>query len=200
VQGAAVEVYPWPLPEGLKLREIAADPLVVSVATADSAIRHDARASIRTALRDVLSLRHGVPAEAVELDAQPGRAPFAMAGGMKIHLSISHEPGFSIAALSLRPVGVDLMRVSAMPDWETVARDYLPPNAATRIRRQPKQRERAFALEWTALEAALKCLGMALEEQSEARDVRLNACELRALDLVRCSGCGPDCVASLAVL
>jgi 4'-phosphopantetheinyl transferase len=201
VRGAPVEVYPWPLPEGLKLREIAADPLVVSVATADSAIRHDARAKIRAALRDVLSLQHAVPAELVELVTQPGQAPYAVVRGMKVHLSISHEPGCSIAALSRHPAGVDLMRVSAMPDWEAVMQDYLPPEAAKRIRRQPPdQRERAFALEWTALEAALKCLGMALEEQSQARDARLGTCKLRSLDFSRCDGCRNEYVGTLADL
>lgn len=196
---AAVKVHPWPPRDGLPSPGAGAELIVISVTTADSAIRHDARARIRTALREALSLLHAVPADAVQLATEPGHAPYAIVHGMKIHLSISHEPGCSIAAISRRPVGIDLMRVSAIPEWEGVARDYLLPEAARRIRQlPPERRQLAFALEWTALEASLKCLGMGLEERSEGRDARLRTCSSLLLDLDRCSGSGELYVGSVA--
>lgn len=202
MRGAAVKVHPWPLRDSLPLQDLGKEPFIIGVATADTAIRHDARARIRAALREALSLLHAVPAEAVEaveLTARPGHAPYAIVRGTRLHLSISHEPGCSIAAVSRRPVGVDLMRVSAMPDWEVVARDYLLPEAARRIRQlPPEQRQRAFALEWTALEASLKCLAMGLEERNEVRDARLRTCAPLPLDLEQCIEGGEAYVGSLA--
>ncbi|MCL2657769.1 MAG: 4'-phosphopantetheinyl transferase superfamily protein [Betaproteobacteria bacterium] len=86
----------------------------------------------------------------------------------RIGLGIAHEAGLSlVAAFPNGRVGVDLMRIDALPDWFSVARDYLGPDATRRLGRVDQaQRPTAFAAVWTQLEAVLKCHGLPLTEWS----------------------------------
>jgi hypothetical protein len=47
--------------------------------------------------------------------------------GQEIFISVSHEPGLSLAAISQKQLpGIDLMAVKAMDDWQDVADIYFP--------------------------------------------------------------------------
>ena len=164
-----------------------ADLLVISVVTPDSTLREAARAQLRDALREVLSLQLGCAPESIVLQSIPGQ-PLRIeqpSHGQNIGLSISHEVGLSVAALRRNgPVGVDILRIEHAFDWQAVARDYLGPQAVRRIASQPEpEQPLAFAREWTRLEAGLKFLGLALQEWNPALQKRLGSCQLMALDL-----------------
>src|SRR5471032_884382 len=149
---------------------------VIAVRTDDGQQRARARQQIRLALRDALAGLLDIPADTIALSSTPGRAPHIIvagsdAGGARdIGCSISHESGLSLAAINLRgAVGVDLMRVRGIADWEVVARDYLGAEVArTLAETAPGQRAAAFARAWTAREAGLKYLGLELREWTPA--------------------------------
>ena len=197
----SLAVHPWPASRALLAASVgndsgllrpsgsgaAADLLVISVVTPDSTLREAARAQMRDALREVLSLQLGCAPESVVLQSIPGQ-PLRVeqpSHGQNIGLSISHEAGLSVAALRRNGrVGVDIMRIAPGFDWQAVARDYLGPQAVRRIASQPEpEQPLAFAHEWTRLEAGLKCLGLGLQEWSPALAQRLESCRLMALDL-----------------
>ena len=165
----------------------AAELLVISVVTSDSTLRDAARAQMRDALREVLSLQLGCAPESVVLQSIPGQ-PLRVeqpVHGQNVGLSISHEAGLSVAALRHNgPVGVDIIRIAPAFDWQAVACDYLGPQVVRRIASLPESEQPlAFAREWTRLEAGLKCLGLALQEWNPALEQRLANCCLMALDL-----------------
>ena len=197
----SIAVHPWPAfrtllaasaGNGLGLlgsagSGAAAELVVISVATPDSTLRDAARAQMRDALREVLSLQLGCTPESVVLQSIPGQ-PLRVeqpSHGKNIGLSISHEAGLSVAALRRNgPVGVDILRIAPAFDWQAVARDYLGPQAVRRIASQPEpEQPLAFAGEWTRLEAGLKCLKLALQEWTPALAQRLESYRLMALDL-----------------
>ena len=152
---------------------------VIRVATPDTENRVQARALIRVALRETLAAFLGQSAENILLDAAWG--------GM--HVSLSHMPGLSIAAISsVWAVGVDLMHVGGgaleMPDWRQVAQDYLGPTVSALLQNTPAaQRPAAFAEAWTRHEACLKCIGLPLTEWNPPLAQRLVQCHTMALAL-----------------
>jgi 4'-phosphopantetheinyl transferase len=152
----------WPA----RLAPACAGVVVIGVAGATS--RPAARAAIRAALRDAVAQLAGVPGADVAILSEPGRAPAVSIRGMRglPGIAISHDADLSLGAINLDgPVGVDLMRVSEIPDWRAVAHDYLGPAVtATLDATAPALRARAFAQAWTAREARLKCHGMPLAE------------------------------------
>jgi 4'-phosphopantetheinyl transferase len=139
---------------------------VVSVQTEGGNQRDRARVQVRQAISEVLSAILGVPAGAIDVQSAPGQAPRVAAGGSDIGCSFSHEAGLSLAAINLRgAIGVDIMRIAGIPDWQAVARDYLGPDVTASLLALPAMdRPRAFAQAWTAREARLKCAGRQLGE------------------------------------
>lgn len=162
-------------------------PLVLMVATPSSTVRDEARRLVRAALRAYLSPLLGCAPSMVPLHLAPGEAPRIGAPGHALHLSISHEAGLSLAALrSGGRVGVDLMTTAdaALPDWQAIAHDFLGPETALRLAALgSQQRPAAFARAWTRHEAALKCLGLQLEEWSPGLQRRLERCRIGELAL-----------------
>jgi 4'-phosphopantetheinyl transferase len=160
--------------------------------------RATARRTIRAALLAALAEASGQPASAIQLCGAPGEAPYALLGdGRRIALSISHDGDLSVAALRLDggAVGIDLMQVTDVPDWQAVARDYLGPACAAALARVPAPaRAPAFARAWSEREARLKCRGLALAEWQACDERLLSACACLSLVL-------PDgYVGSVAVL
>ena len=197
---AGLAVHPWPASRALLMAGARNDSewlttgsgavpelLVISVATPKSTLRDAARAQLRGALCEVLSLQLGCAPESIVLKSIPGQALRVErpGHGQNIGLSASHEAGLSVAALRRSgPVGVDIMRIAPAFDWQAVARDYLGPQAFGRIARHSLlEQSQAFAREWTRLEAGLKCLGLALQEWNPALAERLESCQLTELDL-----------------
>ena len=187
---APLAVHAWPdgLAQALADLRGSAGMTVLSVPTLLTAHRTDARHAIRHAVQHTLAAFLDGPAASVALLSRPGQAPQVAAPGVKsFHLSISHLPGFSVAAISLRgAVGVDVMAVDtqSLSDWADVARDYLGPLAAKALQQTPPDdRPAAFANAWTALEACLKCLGVGLTEWTPDLAARLQACTVISLTL-----------------
>lgn len=184
--GAPLAVALWQ--PGGPLPETAGDLWLAAVGTPFDTRRDPARQAVRQLLREALGRRFGCPPDAVPLRSAPGRAP-RVEGRPEIGLSISHEPGLSLAAIGWTgPVGVDLLALPAEPPWQdeipALARDYLGPADAARLFALPAgERPRAFAAAWSAHEACLKCLGMALAEWSPARAEALATCATRTLAL-----------------
>ncbi|WP_353405592.1 4'-phosphopantetheinyl transferase family protein, partial [Duganella hordei] len=131
-------------------------------------IRSAQRANIRRAAREVLAALTGEPASCFGIQSQPGGPLNVIVGGhdSTIGCSFSHEDGYSLAAIHLHgAIGVDMMRVQDIPDWEAVARDYLGPTVTAALQATPAaERPLAFALAWTRREAELKCRGSQLAE------------------------------------
>jgi 4'-phosphopantetheinyl transferase len=130
--------------------------------------RDEARLRIRTALTAALAAYFGIDAGRIALHSPQGVAPWAMvaldAGDQRVALSISHDGDLSVAAYCLSGVvGIDVMSILPVPDWEPVARDYLGPEAARKLAaRSDGERDAAFAHAWSEHEARLKCLGLQL--------------------------------------
>jgi 4'-phosphopantetheinyl transferase len=140
--------------------------------------RATARRTIRAALLDALAQAAGVPPTSIRLCGAPGEAPYALLDGHRIPLSISHDGDLSVAALRLGgdAVGIDVMRVADIPDWQAVARDYLGPACAAALARLPAPaRAAAFARAWSGREARLKCRGLPLREWRADDEARLAA-------------------------
>ena len=153
--------------------------LVIGIAAV--LLRAEARLRIRLAVRKAVAQWLAVDMESISVESQPGHAPRVLLPGRTAFLSISHDDGISLAAIHLHgPVGIDVMRVIAIPGWHEVARDYLGPQVAAQLRACPDdQRPLALAQAWTAREAALKCAG---RELAEWDGVALG-CDLQTLEM-----------------
>ena len=184
---AALSVYPWPASRPLiaALPEARQELMVISVTTPSSTLRDTARAQLRGAVREVLGLRlHRAP-ETIALLCVPGEAIRVDLPGHAISLSASHESGISVAAIRQGgPVGIDIMRLPEEFDWQPVARDYLGLQAFAKLERMPQHEQLpAFTREWTRLEAALKCLGIGLQESNVSLERQIRACHIIRLEL-----------------
>ncbi|ALE00572.1 4'-phosphopantetheinyl transferase family protein [Pseudomonas syringae] len=141
--------------------------LLVSCVTRPGCSRDEARNRIRACVRIALEQWLELPSGAITFISAPGVAPRLLIDGLpEPGFSISHEAGFSLAAVNLHgAVGVDLMQVQAVPDWHAVAQDYLGAEVANVLSGTPEStRAVAFAKAWCRREAFLKLHGLALDE------------------------------------
>lgn len=197
--GSAVSVKWWstqvtPAPASACASAVGlAAPGVGVIGVRGRADRDTARRTIRTALdaalRTALVERGGADATRVFLHAAPGEAPFAIAGdgvtAQRIALAISHDGSLSVAAFAFDgAVGIDVMQVVPVPDWEAMARDYLGPAVVQALAGLPAcERDAAFARAWSEREARLKCLGLQLDEWRGEGQAVLQACRCLVLAL-----------------
>jgi 4'-phosphopantetheinyl transferase len=161
-------VHPWPGPAPVPEDGVA----VIAIKTKAAAPRAQARMQIRAATKELLSALLSLPADAIDIQSMPGQPPRIVlpAGDTRtIGCSFAHEDGYSVAAINLRgAVGVDLMRVQDIPDWQAVAIDYLGPATTAILLATPAaDRPRAFAQAWAKNEAVLKCHGEQLSEWTD---------------------------------
>ena len=166
------------------------------VPTPNASTREEARLCVRAALKQKLRELLGDCGIDAVLRSIPGQAICLAAPLAHIGLSISHEPGLSVAAINLAgPVGIDLMCLCApLPDMEALAMDYLGPAVFDAIQQHPAVgRSEIFARAWTAHEACLKCLGLPLVEWTPELAKSLATCRWMAIETV------PGVVASVAV-
>lgn len=142
------------------------------------------RRQVRLQLAQLLSHYLGQPADRLGLVFEAGQQPRLAVDWRGLRLSPSLSYCGELAIVGLCPgadIGIDLTAVTALPDWEGVARLYLGPLAVAQLARlEPDARARQFARDWAGMEAASKCLGLALEEWSPARQQRLQTCRLSA--------------------
>jgi len=82
--------------------------------------------------------------------------------GARLGFNLSHSEGIALFALVWgREVGVDIERVQAGVDLETLAQRYLPAQEAAALRALPPvRRPDAFTQAWVRHEAYLKALGL----------------------------------------
>jgi 4'-phosphopantetheinyl transferase len=128
--------------------------------------RDAARRQIRQAAREALGAVLRMPAADITIVSTPGTPPHVLLAGVGSHIgvSFSHEDGYVLAAINLHgPIGADIMRVQDIPDWQTVASDYLGPAVAAALQ-NTTNRPLAFTQAWTQREAALKCHAQQLSE------------------------------------
>ena len=181
---------PWPVFAPAPASASSADGLRI-VGVRGQGEREAARRAIRVALTAALADATGLPVAGIRIGGSPGEVPFASvscgsSGERRFGVGISHDGALSVAAFRLDggPVGIDVMQVTDVPDWEAVARDYLGPDCAAALGRVPAAaRADAFARAWSEREARLKCLGMPLTEWDAAETSRLAACACRAIAL-----------------
>ena len=156
------------------------------LATPETNERSAARLLVREALREMLSGLLATGDQPLTLISQPGQPIRLAPPWSAIGISVSHEPGRSLAVINLNgPVGVDLMRAASAPaECHAVSRDYLGPRTAAALARLPtEQRQHAFAKAWTRCEAGLKCLALDLSEWTSERDAQLQKCTVAELEM-----------------
>ena len=131
----------------------------------------------RALLRDILADYLETHPDHVPLRLDPGQAPSVAASWQGLSLSISLSYAGGVALIGLCPgarIGVDLVEIVPIPDWDRVARLYLGPDAALRLANMNRaDSEKNFVLAWAEMEARSKCLGQGLQEWSPARQQRL---------------------------
>lgn len=153
--------------------------LVIAVRTPETPHRDAARQLVRQALNKTLGELLAVDERSLSLLSQPGQGIRLAPPWQDVGISVSHEPGLSLAAIRRAgPVGIDLMRLGPpLPDLDQLARDYLDPATAAALAALPAtQRQPAFARAWCRLEAGLKCLGMVLDEWTPEIGRQLAGC------------------------
>jgi 4'-phosphopantetheinyl transferase len=115
------------------------------------------------ALRTLLGMYLGVPPETVRFrNAKNGKPELAAPAG--VHFNLSHTSGaFAIATAAHGPVGVDIEKIRAMPDWRAVALRFFSPAEIAWIENGPQAEQlAAFFTCWTGKEAYLKATGAGL--------------------------------------
>ena len=151
----------------------------------------------RELLRDILAGYLEMHPDRVPLRLEPGQAPAVAASWQGLSLSISLSYAGGAALIGLCPgarIGLDLVEIVPMPDWNRVARLYLGPDAALRLAKMSRaDREKNFVLAWAEMEARSKCLGQGLQEWSPTRQQRLYSPLIQAVTFelpTSRTGCG----------
>ena len=81
-------------------------------------------------------------------------------------------------------IGVDLLKLAHIPDWQAVATLYLGPEVSAAIAAtDPAQQMACFALHWAQLEARCKCQGLGLSEWSVSSNADTATYRYQQLDL-----------------
>lgn len=159
---------------------MAADNLhILTIETPETPFRGNARLLVRQALHAALVKLLAVDEADISLISTPGLSVRLAPPWEHIGISLSHEPGLSLAAIHLAgPVGIDLMRLGKpLPDIERLARDYLGPAAAAAIAGQAGEKQQSgFAQAWVCHEARLKCLALPITEWTPELDKQLARC------------------------
>lgn len=107
--------------------------------------------------------------------------------GCSWHVSFSHADSWSIAAIALRPVGIDIERRDRRVDWESIAATQLPASAVERLAwSTPEDRREAFLREWTQIEACAKQFGMGLSLPVLETDLTRDCAHFLTEELIGC--------------
>lgn len=163
--------------------------------------RNQARVAIRQAIRQAMIDCHmqvdDLKPFDVQLHSSPGTQPALNVRGQRYGVSIAHEAGVSITAISRSGyVGVDIVRTGQSFDWQTVAKLYLGPNVlATLLQTQELDRVAQFYRAWTQLEACCKALGKGLTEWSADAEPDANL----KMDYFEVGSLPPEYFATLAL-
>ncbi|MBR7792132.1 4'-phosphopantetheinyl transferase superfamily protein [Undibacterium sp. FT147W] len=128
--------------------------------------RETARQQLHLAITELLMQAFFCAAEQIRLIRVAGSRLQCFVATQEVFISVSHEPGLSLAAISQKQLpGIDLMAVKTIDDWQDVASIYFSPQQiATLQQAQDGERAVLFAQYWTMLEAHFKCAGIAITE------------------------------------
>ena len=130
----------------------------------------------RAGLRTILGSYAGsAPSELHFEQAEFGKPFLADSDSADIHFNLSHSDNLAVVAVTaVAPVGVDVERVRAIPDWKRVANRFCSRSENTALSGVVQhQRERAFYNCWTRKEAIIKSTGEGLSARLDAFDVTL---------------------------
>lgn len=103
-----------------------------------------------------------------------------------LRFNLSHAYGIAVYVVALgREVGVDVERISGLPDWERIASTVFSPREQEALRSLPAhERQRAFYVCWARKEALVKATGYGLHMPLDQFDVSLGPGEpARLLDV-----------------
>ena len=181
-----LSVYSWPksaddIPVNQRL-------IVIAVRTLPTILRSQARKLIRMAITQVLADKLSCSYTEIKLISQSGQSVKVSQPRQNIGLSISHEPGLSLAAINMNgKVGVDLIDVKSIPNDHEIyklALEYLGTQVAEYLSLLPSElQKQAFAKAWTEFEAQLKCQEKSLGEWTASSALQLNTLTIRHLKL-----------------
>ena len=139
--------------------------------------RAEASALARSALRTITGRLLSIAAAQVPLsEGQQGPTLTGIASG--IHISLSYAGDRVLIGLSKgRALGVDIVAIESIPEFEMLSRLYLPKAARLAVLESPL-RDASFALAWAQTEASCKALSLPLAEIDEEREYAYAGCEL----------------------
>jgi len=138
----------------------------------------------RAGLRAILGSYVGSAPSELQFEQEEFGKPFLTEScGATIHFNLSHSDNLAVVAVTATgPVGVDVERVRAIPDWKRVAnRIFSSSENAALSSVDRHQRERAFYNCWTRKEAIIKATGEGLSARLDAFDVTLAPSEPAAV-------------------
>ena len=179
-------VYFWPeLADDIPVNQ---SLIVIAVRTLPTTLRSQARKLIRMAITQVLADKLCCPYAKIKLTSQSGQSVKVSQPRQNIGLSISHEPGLSLAAINMNgKVGVDLIDVKSIPNDNEIyklALEYLGTQVAEYLSLLPSELQKhAFAKAWAEFEARLKCQGESLDEWTASSALQLNTLTFQPLEL-----------------
>lgn len=161
---ARPQLYVWPERPPVPRLD---SPVIVRVPATGH--RPAARAHLRQVLREIVGTWTG------ERDinlTETSRGPIGKEkiGDKSIRFSLSYTSQEGWIALACgQEVGLDVLTIEPVPEWENLVQLYLPPAYRTGVR-MASDRPRAFAQAWTRREAELKLIGRPLREYIAAEE------------------------------
>lgn len=149
--------------------------------------RPAARLHARQALREILGSLLAQPAATITLKEHM-RGPVAEGAAHTIRISLSYTADRCLIGLAKGlKLGVDIVRIEALPEITALARLYLPAVDCRQLAEAgPDTRAACFALRWAQMEARTKCLDLPLAEISDQREQTLS--ESRLIDCIQTGG------------
>lgn len=143
--------------------------VVISLLFPQNLQRETARQQLHLAITELLMQAFSCTAEQIRLIRIAGSRLQCFIATQEIFISVSHDPGLSLAAISQKQLpGIDLMAVKTMDDWQDVAGIYFNPQQIAALQQaQDCDRASLFAQYWTMMEARFKCAGIAMTEYDE---------------------------------
>ena len=179
-------VYFWP--ESADDIPVNQSLIVIAVRTSPTTLRSQARKLIRMAIIQVLADKLSCSYTEIKLISQSGQSVKVSQPRQNIGLSISHEPGLSLAAINMNGnVGIDLIDVKSIPNDNEIyklALEYLGTQVTECLSFLPSELQKyAFAKAWTEFEARLKCQEKSLDEWTSSITLQLNTLTIRPLKL-----------------
>jgi 4'-phosphopantetheinyl transferase len=140
--------------------------VVISLSFPQNLQREVARQQLHLAITELLIQAFSCAAEQIRLIRVAGSRLQCFVATQEIFISVSHEPGLSLAAISRkRQSGIDLMEAKPIDDWQNIARIYFNPQQIAALQQaQDCDRASLFARYWTMMEARFKCAGVAITE------------------------------------